>query len=111
MSVAELHVISPSTVRKWVYIYREQGIGTLTGKKGRYIATADFKLIVISEILHNKLSIREAAVKYGIPTFYTVSLWLKNIISQEKTPSPEKKEKPEACLKRCNHYHHHSHHC
>ncbi|MCT4737241.1 helix-turn-helix domain-containing protein [Raoultella ornithinolytica] len=74
ISVGEMFNISPSTVRKWAYVYREHGLGTLTGKKGRY--EDHFKLMVVRDIVDEQLSIREAAVKYGIPAFYTVSLWL-----------------------------------
>ncbi|TKK12454.1 helix-turn-helix domain-containing protein [Enterobacter cancerogenus] len=40
-----MYGISPCTVRKWAYAYREHGIGVLTGKKGR--CSADFKLMVV----------------------------------------------------------------
>ncbi|MGT3950752.1 transposase [Escherichia coli] len=33
-SVARMYGISPCTVRKWAYAYREHGISILTGKKG-----------------------------------------------------------------------------
>ncbi|ENA22459.1 helix-turn-helix domain-containing protein [Escherichia coli] len=32
-SVARMYGISPCTVRKWAYAYREHGISILTGKK------------------------------------------------------------------------------
>ncbi|WP_337961263.1 helix-turn-helix domain-containing protein [Escherichia albertii] len=37
-SVARMYGISPCTVRKWAYAYREHGISIITGKKGRYFA-------------------------------------------------------------------------
>ncbi|WDC22958.1 helix-turn-helix domain-containing protein (plasmid) [Escherichia albertii] len=33
-----MYGISPCTVRKWAYAYREHGISIITGKKGRYFA-------------------------------------------------------------------------
>ncbi|EJY9247991.1 transposase [Salmonella enterica] len=68
-SVVRMYDISPCTVRKWAYAYRE-----LTGKKGRY--SADFKLTVVKEVVDDCFSIRETAVKHGIPAFGTVCTWL-----------------------------------
>jgi transposase len=73
-SVARIYGISPCTVRKWAYAYREHGIGVLTGKKGRY--SADFKLRVVKEVVDDCFSVRETAVKHGIPAFGTVCTWL-----------------------------------
>ncbi|EDW2060552.1 IS3 family transposase [Salmonella enterica subsp. enterica serovar Oslo] len=73
-SVARMYDISPCTVRKWAYAYREHGIGMLTGKKGRY--SADFKLMVVKEVVDDGFSVRETAVKHGIPAFGTVCTWL-----------------------------------
>nr|WP_261459942.1 IS3 family transposase [Serratia fonticola] len=73
-SVARMYNISPCTVRKWAYAYREHGIDILTGKKGRY--SADFKLTVVKEVVDDCFSVRETAIKYGIPAFGTVCTWL-----------------------------------
>ncbi|TBN98606.1 IS3 family transposase [Salmonella enterica subsp. salamae serovar 13,22:z:-] len=73
-SVARMYDISPCTVRKWAYAYREHGIGVLTGKKGRY--SADFKLMVVKEVVDDGFSVRETAVKHGIPAFGTICTWL-----------------------------------
>ncbi|EDY1997947.1 IS3 family transposase [Salmonella enterica subsp. diarizonae] len=73
-SVARMYDISPCTVRKWAYAYREHGIGMLTGKKGRY--SADFKLMVVKEVVDDGFSVRETAVKHRIPAFGTVCTWL-----------------------------------
>lgn len=74
VSVASMYNISSSTVRKWAYIYREHGIETLSGSRGNH--SADFKLMVVKDILDNQLSIREAAIKHKMSAFYTVSVWL-----------------------------------
>ncbi len=73
-SVARMYGISPCTVRKWAYAYREHGISILTGKKGRY--SAELKLTVVKEVVDDVFSVREVAVKYGIPAFGTVCNWL-----------------------------------
>ncbi|HAW6300067.1 TPA: transposase, partial [Escherichia coli] len=48
---------------------------TLTGQKRRY--DDNFRLNVVRDVIDNSLSIREAAVKYGIPAFNTISKWIK----------------------------------
>src|SRR5699024_12010948 len=73
-SVARMYGISPCTVRKWAYAYREHGISILTGKKGRY--SAELKLTVVKEVVDDCFSVREVAVKHGIPAFGTVCNWL-----------------------------------
>lgn len=73
-SVARMYGISPCTVRKWAYAYREHGIRILTGKKGRY--SAELKLTVVKEVVDDCFSVREVAVKHGIPAFGTVCNWL-----------------------------------
>jgi len=69
-----MYDISPCTVRKWTYAYWEHGISVLTGKKGRY--STDFKIIVVKEVVVNCFSVRETAVKHGIPASGTVCTWL-----------------------------------
>ncbi|MDT0204238.1 IS3 family transposase [Serratia marcescens] len=73
-SVARMYNISPCTVRKWAYVYRAHGIEMLTGKKGRY--SADFKLRVVKEVVDDGFSVRETAIKHGIPAFGTLCTWL-----------------------------------
>ena len=70
-SVGKMYNINPSPVRKWAYVYRKHGLKTLTGQKGRY--DDNFRLNVVRDVIDNSLSIREAAVKYGIPAFNTIS--------------------------------------
>lgn len=50
------------------------GVLSTTGKKGRY--SADFKLTVVKEVVDDCFSVRETAVKHGIPAFGTVCTWL-----------------------------------
>ncbi|AXK31192.1 TPA: transposase [Escherichia coli] len=74
-SVGKMYNIDSSTVRKWAYVYRKHGLKTLTGQKRRY--DDNFRLNVVRDVIDNSLSIREAAVKYGIPAFNTISKWIK----------------------------------
>lgn len=73
-SVARMYNISLCTVRKWAYAYRVHGINILTGKKGHY--SADFKLTVVKEVVDDCFSVRETAIKHGIPAFGTVCTWV-----------------------------------
>ncbi|RRW70232.1 transposase [Pantoea dispersa] len=73
-SVAKMHNLCPSSVRKWAYVYREHGIEILSGKKGRH--SADFKLIVVKEVVDGGFSARETAVKHGLPAFNTIYRWI-----------------------------------
>lgn len=93
-SVARLYDVSPCRVRKWAYACREHGIKILTGNRGRY--PADFKISVVKYVVDEGFSVRETAVKYGVPAFGTVCKWLEKykkygedafIRANEKSPS------------------------
>jgi len=62
-----------SDVEKWVRLYQEHGIEGLLIKNGTY--TGQFKVSVIEYMHKHNLSIRETAVKYGIPSAATVLTW------------------------------------
>ncbi|MDA6389457.1 helix-turn-helix domain-containing protein, partial [Escherichia coli] len=55
-SVARMYGISPCTVRKWAYAYREHGISILTGKKGRYSAELKRKRLVRTVLIFTESS-------------------------------------------------------
>jgi len=107
-SVARMYGISPCTVRKWAYAYREHGISILTGKKGRY--SAELKLTVVKEVVDDCFSVREVAVKHGIPAFGTVCNWLKNIENMAKMLSFEKIKRVFLCRIKAPFQHHHYQH-
>lgn len=73
-AVAKIYNLCPSSVRKWAYVYREHGIEILSGKKGRH--SADFKLMVVKEVVDGGFSARETAVKHGLPAFNTICRWI-----------------------------------
>lgn len=73
-AVAKMYNLCPSSVRKWAYVYREHGIEILSGKKGQH--SADFKLMVVKEVVDGGFSARETAVKHGLPAFNTICRWV-----------------------------------
>jgi transposase len=62
-------------VQKWVRMYEEHGVEGLVMKKGKY--TGEFKASVVEYMNENQLSIREAAVRFGIPSYSTVGKWVR----------------------------------
>jgi len=62
-----------SDVQKWTKLYEEHGVEGLLMKHGSY--SGEFKVNVIEYMHANHLSIREAATKFGIPSYTTVGQW------------------------------------
>lgn len=62
-----------SAGRRWVSMYQEHGVEGLVLKNGSY--DGGFKITVIEYMHANKLSQRETAAKFGIPSFTTVGKW------------------------------------
>lgn len=72
--------ISESNIRKWVSFYREYGkIGLLPRKNQVY--SVDFKIKVLRAIANDSLSLREARLKFNIPTDSTIIKWKKDFNS------------------------------
>ncbi|EDL3629299.1 transposase [Salmonella enterica subsp. enterica serovar Newport] len=103
-----MYDISPCTVRKWAYAYREHGIGVLTGKKGRY--SADFKLMVVKEVVDDCFSVRETAVKHGIPAFGTVCTWLEKYRKHGEDAFTRKIKRSSLCQIKASLQSHHCQH-
>jgi Transposase and inactivated derivatives len=59
--------------QKWVKLYQEHGVEGLLMKHGSY--DGQFKLSVVEYMHANHLSIRETAVKFGIPSHTVVGKW------------------------------------
>lgn len=74
-SVSDKLCLNESDLKKWVKYYERYGIWSLEPRStnGKYPLT--FRLKVIDDILHNGLSIREAALKFNIPSHSTVQKW------------------------------------
>ena len=72
--------ISESNIRKWVSFYREYGkVGLLPRKNQVY--SVDFKIKVLRSIDKDSLSLREARLKFNIPTDSTIIKWKKDFNS------------------------------
>ncbi|MBO9155433.1 IS3 family transposase [Chitinophaga sp. MAH-28] len=66
---------SKATVQSWVDYYRKAGRKGLTLRHGTY--EGSFKIGVIKHMLKNHLSLRQAAILFGIPKSGTIGRWLK----------------------------------
>ncbi|EME5381549.1 transposase [Enterococcus faecium] len=71
--IARQFHMDPSDVQKWVALYRNHGVDGLTKKTGKY--TGDFKVSVIEYMHKNKISVRETAAHFKIPSFRSVLMW------------------------------------
>ncbi len=73
-SVSNIKGLSESNIRKWVSFYREYGkVGLLPRKNQVY--SIDFKIKVLRSIDKDLLSLREARLKFNIPTDSTIIKW------------------------------------
>ncbi len=72
--VASEKGISSSNVRLWVGFYRKYGRDGLKGKKYQFYDAA-FKLKVVQAIAKDFLSLREACIRFNIPSEATVVSW------------------------------------
>jgi len=66
--------ISESNIRKWVSFYREYGKIGLLPRKNR-VYSIDFKLQVLKSINKDSLSLREARLKFNIPSDSIIIRW------------------------------------
>lgn len=70
----------PEHLRRWVKRYEEYGEEGLLMK--RYTYSGDFKLSALRYMFENHLSLRQTAVKFGIPNESTLLNW-EHIYNQE----------------------------
>jgi len=73
-SVSNKKGISESNIRKWVSFYRKYGKAGLFPRKN-CIYSIDFKQNVLLSIENDLLSLREACLKFNIPTDSTIIKW------------------------------------
>jgi transposase len=74
LAVSNKKSISESNIRRWVNYYREYGtIGLLPRKNQAY--TIDFKQKVLQSIDRDSLSLREARLKFNIPSDSIIVKW------------------------------------
>lgn len=71
---AALHGVTPSTVRRWLALYRAHGeTGLRRRRNRRYDAT--FKLAVVQCLRDEGLSQREIALRFGLRDLSVVGVW------------------------------------
>jgi len=76
-SVSNKKGINESNIRKWVSFYREYGKAGLLPRKS-HVYSIDFKQQVLISIDKESLSLREARLKFNIPTDSTIIKWQKD---------------------------------
>jgi transposase len=69
--------ISESNIRRWVSFYREYGKSGLLPRKNR-VYPIDFKQQVLKSIDKDSLSLREARLKFNIPSDSIIVRWQKD---------------------------------
>ena len=75
--VSKLKGTDESNIRKWVSFYKKYGETGLIPRKSQNFKV-DFKLKVLKEIKKKFLPIREACLKFNIPTSSIIIKWQKD---------------------------------
>lgn len=91
IDVANILLISDSSITFWVRLVKEHGYDILE-KKRRKNYSGDFKVNAVEYMHKNHLSLSEAAPVLGIPTTSTLGKWEK--VYYEKGPQGLKEWKP-----------------
>lgn len=73
--VSKQKSIEESMVRRWVSSYNYYGLIGLEPRKNQSVYSVDFKLEVLNEIENNHLSLREARLKFNIPSDSIIIQW------------------------------------
>ena len=76
-AVSKQKLISESNIRKWVSFYRQYGKAGLLSRKNQ-VYPIDFKLKVIESIDTDLLSLREARLRFNIPSDSIIIKWKKD---------------------------------
>ena len=71
--LAEQYHISKSDVQKWNAAYLEHGVAGLCTTHGTY--SGDFKIAVVEYMHNHRVSIRQTAAHFNIPSWGTISKW------------------------------------
>ena len=94
--------ISESNIRKWVSFYRKYGKAGLFPRKN-CIYSIDFKQNVLLSIENDLLSLREACLKFNIPTDSTIFKWKRDFTNfglEGLQPKPKGRPKSMSNFKR-----------
>jgi transposase len=101
-SVSNKKGISESNIRKWVSFYRKYGKAGLFPRKN-CIYNIDFKQNVLLSIENDLLSLREACLKFNIPTDSTIIKWQRDFANfglEGLQPKPKGRPKSMSNFKR-----------
>jgi transposase len=101
-SVSNQKGINASNIRKWVSFYRQYGKVGLLSRKNRVYSIA-FKQKVILSIDKDLLSLREARLKFNIPTDSTIIRWQRDFTNfglKGLQPKPKGRPKSMSNFKR-----------
>lgn len=101
--VSKQKSIEESMVRRWVDSYNHYGLLGLEPRKSQTVYTVDFKLKVLNEIENNHLSLREARLKFNIPSDSIIIQWQRKMATfglKGLEPKPRGRPKTMADYKR-----------
>ncbi|MEZ7507365.1 helix-turn-helix domain-containing protein [Flavobacterium sp. Arc2] len=101
-SVSNKKDTSESNIRKWVSFYREYGKVGLLPRRNR-VYSIDFKQKVLLSIDRDSLSLREARLKFNIPTDSTIIKWKRDFVNfglKGLEPKPKGRQKSMSNFKR-----------
>lgn len=105
VSVSNKKGANASNIRKWVSFYKEYGKVGLLPRKNR-VYSIDFKQKVLRSIEKDLLSLREARLKFNIPTDSTIIKWQRDFTNfglEGLRPKPKGRPKSMSNFKRKKH--------
>ncbi len=71
--IAKKYGIPYSILKQWVHLYEQHGAAALTARSRTY--SGEFKIHVVEYMHRNRMSLRETATHFCIPSAPTVSNW------------------------------------
>ena len=98
-SVAVANGCDESNVRKWIGFYKKYGSNGLLPRKNQ-IYDVDFKLKVLGAIDKEFLSLRQACVKFNIPSDSVIIKWQRTYASDGPAGLTKPKGRPPMTFKR-----------
>ena len=81
LATANHFSIDKSDVKKWVDQFNYGGADAITPKQGKSKFTAEFKHLVITTMLEEKLSLNQTALRFGISSPSLISTWHRILLS------------------------------
>lgn len=77
-SVSKKHSFNESLLRKWIVDYEHKGVLGLRPRSTRIQYSQNFKLKVIQAVATKNLSLKEARIKFNLPTDSIIIKWQKD---------------------------------